>query len=192
MKLRPYRFPCASLDARVRLAGRIHSLGRFSKRTTRHRLSSRPTARSLSGRSVRSLVCHVVLSPADFRTYYTVLLGVLCSVRSRYLFAIGLEECLAFAVDARVVLEGYPTPGTLGLTRTVLTHLTGLSPCIALCSKRLQMSGRVVSVSPNTTLLVRASVWAVSGSLAVTSDIAVLLSVPAPTEMFQFGAFPIA
>ena len=117
---------------------------------------------------------------------------MLCSVRSRYLFAIGLGECLAFAVDARGVREGYPTPSTLGLTRPVLRLLTGLSPCVALRSRRLQKTGRGVSVSPNSTFPVRDSVWAVSRLLAVTDDIAVLLSVPAPTEMFQFGAFPIA
>ena len=37
----------------------------------------------------------------------------------------------------------------------------------------------------------QASVWTVSGSLAVTNDIA-LLSFPVDTEMFQFSTFPIA
>ena len=81
----------------------------------------------------------------------TALLGVLCSVRSRYLFAIGLEECLAFAVDARGIHEGYPTPGTLELAHTVLVYGTGLSPCVVLCSKRLLVDCRVLSASPDTT-----------------------------------------
>ena len=63
---------------------------------------------------------HVALSPTDFKTYCTALLGVLFSVRSHYLFAIGLEKCLVFAVDAREIHEGYPTPATLELTRLVL------------------------------------------------------------------------
>lgn len=170
--LRPYRFPCAFPDSPVRLANQVHSLVRFSKRTTQHRLVFLPTGRSLFGRFERRLSCHVAPSPADFRPYCTALLGVLFSVRSRYLFAIGLEECLAFPVDAWGTHRGYPTPATLVLTPTVLPHLTGLSPCLTLRSRRLQMRGRVLVVNPNTTLLRRASVWAVSRSLAVTNDIA--------------------
>ena len=77
-----------------------HSLGRFSKRTTRHRLHARLTGRLRVGHSESDLVCHVVRSPADFGPYCTILCGVLFSVRSRYLFAIGLEECLVFSGDA--------------------------------------------------------------------------------------------
>ena len=77
---------------------------------------------------------------------------MLFSVRSRYLFAIGLEECLVFAVDARDLHEGYPTPDTLELTRPLLADSTGLSPCFVLCSKRLRVGFRGVIVSPNTTL----------------------------------------
>ncbi len=90
--LRPYRFPCACPDARVRLAGQIHSLARFSKRTTEHRLPTVPTALLRVGRFLWGLVCPVALSPPEFRPYCTSLCGVLFSVRSRYLFAIGLEE----------------------------------------------------------------------------------------------------
>ena len=112
--LRPCRFPCAFRDERVRLAGEVHSLVRFSKRTTRHRLPARLTGDSRLGHSERGLSCPVARSPADFRPCCTALFGVLCSVRSRYLFAIGLEECLVFPVDAWDVHEGYPTPTTLG------------------------------------------------------------------------------
>lgn len=95
--LRPYRFPYAFPGSRVRLANQVHSLGRFSKRTTRRRLDSLPTGGSLLGRFENRLVRPVARSPTDFRPYCTALLGVLFSVRSRYLFAIGLEECLAFS-----------------------------------------------------------------------------------------------
>ena len=103
--------------------------------------------------------------------YFTSRLRVLCSVRSHYLCTIGLEECLALAVDACYVHEGFPTPVTLELTHAVLVSYTGLSPCITPCSKGLLRDGQAMRVSPNTTLVVRPSVWAVSRSLAVTDDI---------------------
>ena len=172
-RLRPYRFPCAFHDARVRLVNQVHSLVRFSKRTTRHRLLSSPTGRSRVGRSSRGLVCLVVPSLTEFRPYCTALLGVLFSVRSRYLFAIGLEECLVFPVDAWDLHEGYPTPATLELTHAVLIPDTGLSPCIVLRSRRFLGMVPAMRVSPNTTCPVRDSVWTVSRLLAVTDDIAV-------------------
>ncbi len=104
------------------------------------------------GRFVQDLVCPVALSPTDFTHYFTSLLGVVFSVRSRYLFAIGLEECLVFAVDAREIHEGYPTPATLELTRLLLIDSTGLSPCFVLRSRRLRVAFQRVRVSPNTTL----------------------------------------
>ena len=126
--LRPYRFPCAFPGSRVRLANQVHSLGRFSKRTTRRRLDSFPTRESLLGRFKNRLVRPVARSPADFRPYCTALFGVLFSVRSRYLFAIGLEECLAFPVDAWDVHEGDPTPATLGTGPQLSTTVRGCRP----------------------------------------------------------------
>jgi hypothetical protein len=149
--LRSYRFPYAFLDEPVRLAEQIHSLVRFSKRTTELRLLSRPTGRSPYGRLERGLSSPVALSPTDFMAYCTALLGVLFSVRSRYLFAIGLEECLAFPVDAWDIHEGYPTPATQVLTHTLLIYDTGLSPCFVLRSRRLLVDGRVLIVNPYTT-----------------------------------------
>ena len=152
VRLRPYRFPCAFPDYRVRLAKQVHSLVRFSKRTTEHRLSAIPTGRSPFGRFSQSLVCPVARSPPDFKPYCTSRCGVLFSVRSRYLFAIGLEMYLVLAVNAGRLHEGYPTPDTLELTHTLLVCITGLSPCITLRSRRLHADCRVLSVSPNTTL----------------------------------------
>ena len=97
-------------------------------------------------------MCPVAPSPTDFRPYCTSLFGVLFSVRSRYLFAIGLESYSVLAVDARYIHEGYPTPATQELTHTILILITGLSPCVALCSKRLRETVPVLSVSPYTTL----------------------------------------
>ena len=168
----PYAFP----DNQVRLANQAHSLVRFSKRTTEHRLPVLLTGGSRLGHFVQDLLCPVALSPTDFTHYFTSLCGVVFSVRSRYLFAIGLEECLVFAVDAREIHEGNPTPVTLELTHGILTHNTGLSPCIALRSRRLLVRFLPMRVSPNTTLPVRASVWTVSRSLAVSNDIAFAFS----------------
>ena len=150
----------------------MHSLVRFSKRTTEHRLPSSPTSGSPHGRSSRDLVCPVARSPTEFRLYFSSLLGILFSVRSRYLFAIGLEECLAFPVDARDVHEEYPIPASLELTHVVLRSDTGLSPCIALRFRRLLGTGRTLMVSPAPHVLAD-SVWAGPRSLAVTNGIAV-------------------
>ena len=171
VRLRPCRFPCASPDAPVRLAIQTHSLARFSKRTIEHRLPVSLTGRSRVGHSSGDLVCPIAPSPTEFMLYFTSLLRVLCSVRSHYLCTIGLEECLALAVDACHVREGFPTPATPELTHSVLVSRTGLSPCITPCSKGLLRDGLLLRVSPNTTLVVRPSVWAVSRSLAVTDDI---------------------
>lgn len=131
-----------------------------------------PTTGSPPARSPQRLSCPVALSPTEFKAYCTSLFGVLFSVRSRYLFAIGFEVCLVLAVDAGHVHEGYPTPDTLELTHTVLTYPTGFSPCLTLRSRRLRIDFPVMRVSPNTTLLSeRASVWTVSRSLAVSNDI---------------------
>ena len=100
----------------------------------------------------QGLLCPIVQSPTDFRPYFTPLLRVLFSVRSRYLFAIGLEEYLVLAVDACHIGEGFPTPATLELTHALLVRVTGLSPCIALRSRRLHTNVQTMRVSPNTTL----------------------------------------
>jgi hypothetical protein len=151
-RLRPCRFPCAFPDARVRLASQAHSLVRFSKRTTEHRLSMGPTTPSRASRSPWSLSCPVARSPPDFRPYFTPLLRVLFSVRSRYWFAIGLGTCLVLAVDAGHLHEGFPTPDTLELAHVLLERTTGLSPCLALRSRRLRSHFRTMKASPNTTL----------------------------------------
>ena len=136
-RLRPCRFPCACPDTPVRLAIQTHSLARFSKRTIEHRLPADSTAASRLCRCPGDLVCPIARSPTEFKLYFTSLLRVLCSVRSHYLCTIGLEECLAFAVDACEIREGFPTPATLELTHSVLVSITGLSPCITPCSKGL-------------------------------------------------------
>ena len=153
--LRPCRFPCASPDDPVRLAKQTHSLARFSKRTTEHRLPVLPTVPSRAGRFVRDLLCPVAPSPPEFRPYCTSLLRVLFSVRSRYLFAIGLGECLVLAVDACRIHEGFPTPATRVLAHAIVAVGTGLSPCLALRSRRLLDGVPAMRASPYTTLPAR-------------------------------------
>ncbi len=74
-RLRPCRFPCACPDDRVRLAGRVHSLVRFSKRTSGHRLRPTSTVGSPPVRSSVDLVCPVVLWPADCRPFAPPVVG---------------------------------------------------------------------------------------------------------------------
>ena len=177
VRLRPCRFPYAFPDERVRLAGQVHSLVRFSKRTTEHRLPGLPTGDSRLGRFATDLSCPVAPSPPDFKPCCTSLLGVLFSVRSRYLFAIGLRTYVVLTDDVCRIGEEFPIPATLELTHGLLRPDTGLSPCIALRSRRLLETVRPMGVSPNTTLprdlsVTGASVWTGSRSLAVTDDIA--------------------
>ena len=121
-------------------------------RTTGHerRVDERPGGDPAVGLDTSR--CSVVRSPTEFKPCCTSLLGVLFSIRSRYLSTIGLEVCLVLAVDAGHVHEGDPTPDTLELTHTVLVHVTGLSPCITLRSRRLLENVWPMGVSPNTTL----------------------------------------
>jgi hypothetical protein len=152
VRLRPCRFPYAFPDERVRLARQVHSLVRFSKRTTEQRLPVLSTGDSRLGRFTADLSCPVVLSPPDFKPYCTSLLGVLFSVRSRYLFAIGLRTYLVLADDVCRIHEEFPIPDTLDLTHGLVGSDTGLSPCITLRSRRLLETVHPMRVSPNTTL----------------------------------------
>ncbi len=111
-----------------------------------------PTTGSHLSRSSRDLSCPVALSPPEFRPYFTSLRRVLCSVRSRYLFTIGLGECLALAVDACHIHEGFPTPDTLEPAHAVLVVDTGLSPCFAPHSRGLRDDDQAIVAGPNTTL----------------------------------------
>ena len=77
---------------------------------------------------------------------------MLFSVRSRYLFAIGLRTYLVLADDVCRIHEEFPIPVTLELTHGRLVPDTGLSPCITLRSRRLLENVWPMGVSPNTTL----------------------------------------
>ena len=168
--LRPCRFPYAFPDDRVRLAIQAHSLVRFSKRTTGRRLLAGPTVGSPPVRFPRGLVRPVAPSPRDFRPYCTPLLGVLFSVRSRYSFAIGLEECLVLAVDACLVHEGFPTPDTLEQAHGRRPPLRGCHPVSRPVPGDFTTLGDRLRPA-RTPHCPKASVWTISRSLAVTNDI---------------------
>ncbi len=189
--LRPCRFPYAFPDTRVRLAKQTHSLVRFSKRTTGHRLPLTPTTRLHAPRSPEGLSCPVAPSPPDFRLYFSSLLGMLFSVRSRYLFTIGLEEYLVLAVDACYIHEEFPVPATLELTHELLDRYTGLSPCIALRFRRLPTIVHSMKVSPYTTSPRRLQ-FGLSRLHSRLLTASHSISLPDRTKMFQFRSFPIA
>jgi hypothetical protein len=150
-----------------------------------------PTAASRLCRLSQDLVCPVALSPLDFRPYFTSRWRILCSVRSRYLFTIGLESYLALADRCLPNSQGISNPCYSGAS----ARLTGLQyGAFTLSRAPFQGTSRRRSDAEsqsNTTSVVRPSVWAVPRSPAVTDDIT-LFSFPAGTEMFQFPAFPIA
>ncbi len=194
--LRPCRFPYASPDTRVRLVKQAHSLARFSKRTTEHRLRLLPTAGSPPGRFADGLLCPVAPSPRDFRPYCTSLFGVLFSVRSRYLFAIGLKLCLVLAVDACQVREGFPTPATREQTHDRTSAIRGCHPVSrSVPGDFSQTVGRLRSVrTPHCQRgrrprRLRFGLRRVHSPLLTTSH---SVSFPVRTEMFQFRTFPIA
>ena len=149
------------------------------------------TVPSRVGRFPRDLSCPVALSPPDFKPYCTSLLRVLFSVRSRYLFAIGLEECLALAGDACCIHEGFPTPDTPEPAHAVLSLVTGLSPCIAPRSRGLHERGQTMHAGPihHIARRLRFGLYRVHSRLLTTS---LLVSFPVGTKMFQFPTFPIA
>ena len=146
---------------------------------------------SRAGRFRTGLSCPVAPSPPDFKPYFASLLRVLFSVRSRYLFAIGLEEYLALAVDACHIHEGFPTPATPEPAHVILASVTGLSPCVALHSRRLHRRVPTMSAGPihHIARRLRFGLYRVHSRLLTISH---LISFPTGTKMFQFPAFPIA
>ncbi len=150
-----------------------------------------PTGGSRLCRFPRDLSCPVAPSPPDFRPCFASLLRVLFSVRSRYLFAIGLEEYLALAVDACRIHEGFPTPATPEPAHVVVLSVTGFSPCVTLRSRRLHGKVRTLIAGPihHIGRSLRFGLYRVHSRLLTISR---LISFPTGTKMFQFPAFPIA
>lgn len=126
-----------------------------------------------------------------FQALCTSLLGVLFSVRSPYYFAIGLKEYLVLEVGAP---PGFPHD----IRRTVLRDMfpssgLHLRDCHTLWSAvpgKFGFAARLLN-SPTTPHFpegIRFELCRFHSPLLTASR---LISFPAPTEMFQFGAFPI-
>lgn len=115
-------FAMASL-LRVSLATQVHSLARYSKRTTQP------------------------LGAVPFRLYkvsgsFDSLLWVLFNLPSRYWYTIGLETYLRLEVSASQILAPYPGSDTPDTSKPCLGTATGLSPCTAALSRALRISKR--------------------------------------------------
>ena len=117
--------------------------------------------------------------------------GILFSFRSRYYCAIGFEEYLALEVDDPRLPARMPTRGTQDSARPPDPSRTGLSPSLVPRSRGLPLRSDVSHGGPTTPHLpcgIRFGLCRFRSPLLTTSR---LISSPAPTKMFQFGAFPI-
>jgi hypothetical protein len=84
-----------------------------------------------------------------------------------------------------------PTRGTQDTTRPSPRTRTGLSPSTVRRSRRLSLYFEVPDgglITPHLPCGIRFELYRVRSPLLTISR---LISLPAPTEMFQFGAFPI-
>lgn len=125
----------------------------------------------------------------QFQALFNTFPGLLFSFRSRYYYAIGFGEYLVLEVDDPRIHAGIPTHVTQEIAKASINLLTGLSPSMVLCSSKLQLFMQVSYRGPYTTspLRIRFELCRVRSPLLTTSR---LVSSPAPTKMFQFGAFP--
>ena len=115
-------------------------------------------------------------------------LTLLVRYRSRVVFSLP-SRCLGRS-------RGVSSPRYSGTDARRRSRVTGLSPCIALRSRRVLVSDRPITASPNTTLpprrlprRLRFGLCRVHSPLLTTSR---SVSFPVRTEMFQFRTFPIA
>ena len=114
----------------VRLATKMHSLARYSKRTVHAHFHARTT-----------------LYVLGFRVFSHPVIGSF-QLSLAVLFAIGLSVCLALAVSACHLHSSYPRTVTLALPITLLVPATGLSPCSVLRSRRLRRPKCRVDTTP--------------------------------------------
>jgi hypothetical protein len=127
----------------------------------------------------------------QFQALLTTFLGLLFSFRSRYYCAIGFEEYLVLEVDDPQLPARIPTHGTQATPWPHVLTRTGLSPSVARRSRPLPLrsvyrSGRLTT--PHLPCGIRFELRRFRSPLLTTSR---LISLPPPTEMFQFGGFPI-
>ncbi len=128
-----------------------------------------------------------------FQALLTSLFGVLFSFRSLYYCAIGLEICLALEECVPQFPARYPTHGTQEQATSSSASHTGLSPSTAPRSRGIVLAEVGLKGRLTTPHLLALSgrirfrlCWFHSPLLAAS----LLVSSPAPTQMFQLGAFP--
>lgn len=127
----------------------------------------------------------------QFQALLTTFPGLLFSFRSRYYCAIGFEEYLVLEVDDPQVHARIPTRTTRDSSSPNIGMRTGLSPSVANRSRIISASdvwlnGRLTT--PHVPEGIRFELCRFRSPLLTTSR---LISLPPPTEMFQFGGFPI-
>lgn len=121
-------------------------------------------------------------------------LGVLCNVHSRYYCAIGLGSYLGLEVNASRLRARFPTHSTLGSQKSPRSVTsTGLSPSLVSVPRSLRVPDQrskwaILHISCDFHHGIRFALWGVRSPLLTPYR---LISFPAPTKMFQFGAFPI-
>src|SRR5262249_12475653 len=123
--------------------------------------------------------------------YFTPLAGVLFTFPSRYWFTIGRKRVFSLAGWSRQIQTGFLVPRlTQDPTRAVELSSTGLSPSLARLSSQVRLAARLhdVVLQPPASLAGH-RVWAVPRSLAATSGITGLFSLPPGTEMVHFPGF---
>ncbi len=116
-------------SCRVNLATQVHSLARYSKRTTQ---------------TLRSVPFHIYKISGSFDS----LSWVLFNFPSRYLYAIGLETYLRLEVSGSQFPAPYPGSSTQDTSTSCLVIATGLSPCFAARSSALRVSKRGLKGGP--------------------------------------------
>ena len=158
----------------VSLATQMHSLARYSKRTTQTR---------------RSVPFDVYEVSGSFNT----LSRVLFNVPSRYLYAIGLETYLRLEVDDSQFPAPFPGSSTLDTFTACSFFATGVSPCFPARSSALHVCERGLKEGPKPHIpddfhrLIRFAVCGVQSLLLPASQ---LISFPPGTKTFQFPGFP--
>ena len=128
----------------------------------------------------------------QFQALCTSLHGVLFSFRSPYYCAIGLKSYLVLEVGDSQIPARFPTHGTQDTNPGRLITLTGLSPPMACLSRQLQLLRFCVTDSAyNTTSPLARIQFELRRFRSPLLTASLTISFPAPTKMFQSGAFPI-
>ena len=178
----------------VSLAIGPHSLARSSKRTIGHWQPLSYNTLASTSFKWKILLCPYRSIAVRFQALLTSLFRVLFSFRSLYYCAIGLEICLALEEGVPRIPARYPTHGTQDQSHVLLVSCTGLSPSLAPRSRGVTFASVGLKDSSYNTTSPPHSWGGFGLGFAVFTrrylQHLVLISFPAPTQMFQLRAFP--